>query len=50
LLIPLFSPISLLEEKVRGKNQPTGLAVSPDGKHLAFTDFPDDNLELYRIP
>jgi DNA-binding beta-propeller fold protein YncE len=39
-----------IEEKVWGKNQPTGLAVSPSGKHLAFTDFLDDNLELYRIP
>jgi DNA-binding beta-propeller fold protein YncE len=38
-----------LEEKVWGRNQPTGLAVSPDGRHLAFTDFLDDNLELYRI-
>ncbi|MDR1278728.1 MAG: hypothetical protein LBK02_08250, partial [Treponema sp.] len=39
-----------LEEKIWGKNQPTGLAVSPDGKRLVFTDFLDDNLELYRIP
>jgi DNA-binding beta-propeller fold protein YncE len=38
-----------LEEKIWGRNQPTGLAVSPDGKHLVFTDFLDDNLELYRI-
>jgi YVTN family beta-propeller protein len=36
-------------EKVWGRNQPTGLAVSPDGKLLAFTDFLDMNLELYRI-
>jgi DNA-binding beta-propeller fold protein YncE len=38
-----------LEEKVWGRNQPTGLALSPDGKFLVFTDFLDDNLELYRI-
>jgi sugar lactone lactonase YvrE len=38
-----------LEEKFWGRNQPTGLAVSPDGTLLAFTDFLDDNLELYRI-
>jgi DNA-binding beta-propeller fold protein YncE len=38
-----------LEEKVWGRNQPTGLALSPDGRYLAFTDFLDDNLELYRI-
>lgn len=36
-------------DKVWGRNQPTGLAVSPDGKLLAFTDFLDENLELYRI-
>jgi len=38
-----------LIDKVWGRNQPTGLAVSPDGKLLAFTDFLDENLELYRI-
>jgi DNA-binding beta-propeller fold protein YncE len=38
-----------LEEKIWGRNQPTGLALSPDGKYLVFTDFLDDNLELYRI-
>jgi len=36
-------------DKVWGRNQPTGLAVSPDGKLLAFTDFLDMNLELYSI-
>jgi len=36
-------------DKVWGRNQPTGLAISPDGKLLAFTDFLDMNLELYRI-
>jgi YVTN family beta-propeller protein len=38
-----------LEERVWGRNQPTGLAVSPDGRYLAFTDFLDANLELYLI-
>jgi YVTN family beta-propeller protein len=38
-----------LVDKVWGRNQPTGLGVSPDGKLLAFTDFLDANLELYRI-
>lgn len=33
-----------------GGNQPTGLAVSPDGHFLAFTNFLDDNVELWRIP
>jgi len=35
------------EERIWGRNQPTGLAISPDGKYLAFTDFLDKNLELY---
>ncbi|MFW6215631.1 MAG: hypothetical protein ACOC45_06760 [Alkalispirochaetaceae bacterium] len=34
---------------VWGRNQPTGLAVSPDGTLVAFTDFLDDNLEVYRL-
>ena len=38
-----------LEERVWGRNQPTGLAVSPDGKYLVFTDFLDANLEYYSI-
>ncbi len=32
-----------------GRNQPTGLALSPDDRYLAFTDFLDDNLEVYDI-
>ena len=36
-----------LEERIWGRNQPTGLAVSPNGKYLVFTDFLDANLELY---
>jgi YVTN family beta-propeller protein len=36
-------------DKVFGRNQPTGLAASPDGNLLAFTDFLDAKLELYRI-
>jgi DNA-binding beta-propeller fold protein YncE len=38
-----------LEEKVWGRNQPTGLAVSPDGSYLVFTDFLDANMEVYKI-
>jgi YVTN family beta-propeller protein len=30
-------------------NQPTGLAVSPDGEILAFTNFLDHRVEIYRI-
>ena len=37
-----------LVERVWGRNQPTGLAVSPNGRFLAFTDFLDANLEFYR--
>jgi DNA-binding beta-propeller fold protein YncE len=38
-----------VEERVWGRNQPTGLAVSPDGRYMVFTDFLDANLELYTI-
>ncbi len=34
---------------VWGKNQPTGLDVSPDGKYIAFTNFLDREIEVYRI-
>lgn len=34
---------------VWGRNQPTGLDISPDGRFVAFTDFMDDNLELYEF-
>lgn len=32
-----------------GGNQPTGLAVSPDGSRVVFSDFLDDRIEAYRI-
>lgn len=32
-----------------GGNQPTGLAISPDDSMLAFTDFMDQRVEIYRI-
>lgn len=32
-----------------GGNQPTGLAVSPDGSILVFSDFLDHRVEIYRI-
>jgi sugar lactone lactonase YvrE len=38
-----------VQERIWGCNQPTGLAISQDGKLLAFTDFLDANLELYRL-
>jgi len=38
-----------LVERVWGGNQPTGLAVSPDGALMVFSNFLDGNLELYII-
>jgi DNA-binding beta-propeller fold protein YncE len=38
-----------LADKVFGRNQPTGLGISPNGRILVFTDFLDANLELYHI-
>jgi YVTN family beta-propeller protein len=32
-----------------GGNQPTGIALSPDGKSLVFTDFLDKRVELYSL-
>ena len=32
-----------------GGNQPTGLDVSPDGRFLCFSNFQDENIELYSI-
>lgn len=45
--------IDMKEAKIisqfEGGNQPTGLAVSHNGKYLCFTNFKDDNFELYYI-
>lgn len=52
---PDFGRVTVLDAQgkvqgtVWGRNQPTGLAFSPDGRYLAFTDYLDNNLELYRI-
>jgi sugar lactone lactonase YvrE len=32
-----------------GGNQPTGLAISPDGRFVCFSDFLDARLEVYAI-
>lgn len=47
--VTLMTAQGTIEATVWGRNQPTGLAFSPDGRYLAFTDFLDNNLELYRI-
>ncbi|MBP5569308.1 MAG: YVTN family beta-propeller repeat-containing protein, partial [Treponema sp.] len=36
-------------ETFEGGNQPTGLDVSSDGKYLCFSNFQDENIELYEI-
>jgi len=38
-----------VQERIWGRNQPTGLAMSPNGKFLVFTDFLDANVELYML-
>ena len=38
-----------VEGWIWGRDQPTGLAVSPDGRYVAFSDFLSSNLELYSI-
>lgn len=34
---------------IDGGNQPTGLAVSNNGKYLCFSNFMDNNIEIYRL-
>ncbi len=53
---PLFGKVFVIDtatyqikEWIWGRNQPTGLDISPDGKFLAFTNFLNDEIELYRI-
>ncbi len=38
-----------IEDWIWGRDQPTGLDISPDGRFLAFSDFLSNKLELYRI-
>ena len=52
---PDFGKVTVLNTRgevvasVWGRNQPLGVAFSPDGRFLAFTDFLDANVELYRL-
>ncbi|MSR71334.1 MAG: YncE family protein [Candidatus Taylorbacteria bacterium] len=39
-----------LLDAIIGGNQPTAIAISPDGSLLAFSDFLDAHIELYHIP
>ncbi len=46
----VFDTVSgTLHETLCGGNQPTGLALSPDGTWLCFSNFQDANVELYSI-
>jgi DNA-binding beta-propeller fold protein YncE len=47
--VTVFLASGAVAGSVWGRNQPTGLAFSPDNRYLAFTDFLDNNLELYRL-
>lgn len=53
---PVFGKIFVIDtatyeikEWIWGRNQPTGLDISPDGKSMVFTNFLNDELEVYRI-
>jgi len=53
---PIFGKVFVIDtatyeikEWIWGRNQPTGLDISPDGKFMVFTNFLNDELELYRI-
>lgn len=36
-------------QTIEGGNQPTGLDISDDGQYLCFSNFQDENIELYKI-
>lgn len=36
-------------DEIEAGNQPTGLDVSPDNKYLCFSNFQDEDIELYEI-
>ncbi len=38
-----------IKEWIWGRNQPTGLDISPDGKYMAFTNFLDNEVEFYQL-
>jgi DNA-binding beta-propeller fold protein YncE len=40
----------VLLDAIVGGDQSTGLAVSPDGALLAFSDFEDDRVRIYSVP
>ncbi len=51
---PAFGTVSCIDTQAMrvvdwtwGRNQPTGLAVSPDGRAVVFSNFLDDEVELY---
>lgn len=53
---PMFGKVFVIDTEtfeikdwIWGKNQPTGLDISPDGRLLAFTNFLDNEIEVYRI-
>ena len=53
---PVFGRIFVLDlddlsvvQTIWAGHQPTGLAVSPDGRFVAATDFLDDNLSVYSV-
>ena len=48
--ILVLDPLTLeTVQELYGRNQPTGLAVSPDGRFVVATDFLDDNITLYEV-
>ncbi len=53
---PIFGKVFVIDtatfeikEWIWGRNQPTGLDISPDGKYMVFTNFLNHEMELYKI-
>ncbi|MBN2875040.1 MAG: beta-propeller fold lactonase family protein, partial [Spirochaetales bacterium] len=47
-LVVLDTGTMSIAERHWGGNQPTGLALSPDGRTVVFSDFLDHRVEIYR--
>ena len=46
-----FGKMNFKNTKIKfyGGNQPTGLGISNNGNYLCFSNFKDDNIEIYWI-
>jgi len=48
-LYDISGEVPRLREVIRGGNQPIGIAISPDGRIVAFSNFMDGTVDFYRL-